>query len=400
MIFVPVLFGCKPNVNSEVKSLISGNSKPITINIDEIKIEESLSMSTLFNGFDIIPLETKKECLIGKIRQIQIHKDLVYVLDATVARGLFLFDSKGTFIKRIGVVGNGPGEYLEPISFTISNDAGGSIMILDSHRNKIIRYSMTGLYMCELGIEVGCSPIQISSVGGQIFVDQLRDKSCQDDYLLCMLNNNGEITQRYLSYEKDQKGFSQSFNVGLNMFKFNNVVKYTKPFFDTVYEISSNGEINSSLVLHTKNHFTKEEIDVFNSFNGVDQVIKHYRECKRFMGIDNYVENEDVVHLKFKNNYNTHNVFFWKKSKIASCCFKIEDDLTYLNYPIQFLNAGDNYFMACVQNIYDDEIGELVNNVKSGKVVVSDDLKSNISGLNDNSNPIIVKYYTKGVQGF
>src|SRR5690606_35191225 len=116
-----------------------------------------------------------------------------------------------------------------------------------SHRNKIIRYSMTGLYMCELGIEVGCSPIQISSVGGQIFVDQLRDKSCQDDYLLCMLNNNGEITQRYLSYEKDQKGFSQSFNVGLNMFKFNNVVKYTKPFFDTVYEISSNGEINSSL---------------------------------------------------------------------------------------------------------------------------------------------------------
>lgn len=50
-----------------------------TINIDKSLHEDSILFSTYFKAPKVIPLETKKECLIQNVRSLEIFKDNIYI---------------------------------------------------------------------------------------------------------------------------------------------------------------------------------------------------------------------------------------------------------------------------------------------------------------------------------
>ena len=47
-----------------------------------------------------IPLETRSECLIGSISEIQIVNNLIYILEGKKSEDLFVFDLDGKFITK------------------------------------------------------------------------------------------------------------------------------------------------------------------------------------------------------------------------------------------------------------------------------------------------------------
>lgn len=80
--------------------------------------------SDVFKSVRVIPLARDKSVLLGDVNKMQVYEGHYIVLDEEIARGVYLFDSKGRFIRKIGDVGSGPGEYSKPTDFTIDTKKG------------------------------------------------------------------------------------------------------------------------------------------------------------------------------------------------------------------------------------------------------------------------------------
>lgn len=88
-----------------------------------------------------VQLETLPECLIGYIDQMQVFRDKIFVLDRSVANGVFVFDMKGKFLYQAGRKGKGPGEYYQ-ISQLYIDSVKNAVTLLDAEMKKIHRYNL------------------------------------------------------------------------------------------------------------------------------------------------------------------------------------------------------------------------------------------------------------------
>jgi hypothetical protein len=390
-----ISYSCKTN-KEKIDSTLNADGSLMVIDIDSIQVERELLLSSIFNSFEIIPLETSMNCMIGMVNQLEIDKDTIYVLDSMVGKGLYKFDGNGGFIRKIGSVGKGPGEYLFPASFAITGGENKQILILDNHQNKIIVYSMFGDFIRDINISSsGNISIQLVAIGEYIFIDQLTTSHREVDYLLYGIDYMGEIKKRYLSINDYQKGFAQPFNVGLNFTKTYYDVKYTKPLFDTLFSISAEGNIKPFLAISTKNKVNSSEIEKVNLINDIDEVRIFYRDSKKFLGITDYLEDKNLIMFRFKNNFNTHNMFYWPLSKQMQCSNWLIDDITFSKRPLRFYSTTNTSFITCIQNTFSSEIQNIVENVKNEKIQVPDNVKSRLINLDNNSNPIIIKYTSR-----
>ena len=77
--------------------------------------ETPVSVSELFSKVEVIPLETSDSCLLATILRVLVSGDTTYILtqDYPTFRHITLmaFDKKGNYLRSIGRVGQGPGEY-------------------------------------------------------------------------------------------------------------------------------------------------------------------------------------------------------------------------------------------------------------------------------------------------
>jgi hypothetical protein len=99
------LFACS-NQQTELRS----DEVCYTIDLDGKK-ETSIPFSSIFKNVQTIILEAGKDCLIGSLDELQIFDGRIYILDKHIAKSLFVFDMEGRFIRKIGSLGRGPGEF-------------------------------------------------------------------------------------------------------------------------------------------------------------------------------------------------------------------------------------------------------------------------------------------------
>jgi len=112
---------------------------PFISNVKEISISEIASQ------IDYIQLETTPESFISYIYKIQTKDDKIFILDIRNP-SILIFDMSGKFIRRIGRVGNGPGEYIEPHDFALSDSV---VLIWDPMQWKTILYDSLGRLITE-----------------------------------------------------------------------------------------------------------------------------------------------------------------------------------------------------------------------------------------------------------
>ena len=66
---------------------------------------DTLGFCDVFEVVGVVPLETKDECLLGYVSKVEVVDGNYYVLDGQ-RKAVFVFDGQGTFLRRIGIVGD------------------------------------------------------------------------------------------------------------------------------------------------------------------------------------------------------------------------------------------------------------------------------------------------------
>ena len=107
-----IMFGCG-------QKNIAIDSLTLSVNLNQ----SSLQFNDVFSYAEIIPLETTDSSLIVYPHKVIEHKRNLFIYDLHLTKAC-VFDHRGKFIRQIGRIGQGPGEYtwLQSISMDKKND--------------------------------------------------------------------------------------------------------------------------------------------------------------------------------------------------------------------------------------------------------------------------------------
>ncbi len=345
--------------------------------------------SDLFESFEIIPLETTNESLIGKINSISLIKDKIIILDRFVSKSVLLFNSNGEFIRKIGKLGKGPGEYISPSSIS-ADDINGKIAVYDGMLNKISLYDINGEFEKSIKLK---SKIAAKSI--ELYKDKIYISNYAHDlipFLIYAIDFDGNVLGEWLPNTYPE-GFSDNTQLSTNtvFFRTNKNLKFRNWLMNAIYNIESNS-IKPTILLKSNNNFTKHELaEIKNNQKG--NYFMSLLRSNKFIGISSYIEVNDLSILEYLNNSKTFVLFYNHKTGTINCTtlLKFHDDMT--NFPGRVLSffhtSYDDKLIAPITGHLMEDLIEKVR--KSGNLSTY----HNLQNLTYDSNPCIVLYKCK-----
>ena len=130
---------------------VVNNVYPI-LDLDQAIPVDSIKFSDIFDSAKIITFDKSSQALIGDVNRVEIVDDYIFVLDRNIAKTVFTFDDQGRFLRKIGAVGQGKGEYTSPFDFTLDKEKK-HIFILDRQQKKVHKYDYsTGKHLSSINI--------------------------------------------------------------------------------------------------------------------------------------------------------------------------------------------------------------------------------------------------------
>jgi hypothetical protein len=220
----------------DIEKFIFNNDSIVELRIDceesAISVDEILSPNVSF-----VKLETKQECLIGKIDEILFDDDKIFIIDKHVSKGVFIFDFNGHFLGKIANQGRGPEEFIEIQDVTL-NKGKKEVHVLDAYGSKINCYNYMGEFLKGVKIKTLFHAFEYLTSNTAI---RYKNRNFSPDIPAIQLATLYAISDNnILSYgfeeAKTQDAFS--WNTQRQLWKYHDEVYYNSRFSDTIYRVS------------------------------------------------------------------------------------------------------------------------------------------------------------------
>lgn len=163
----------------------TGSSEYIIVGSKTIPYDVPQLSSALVH-FNLIPLETNDECLISDIDVIKKRDNKYYIQSGR--KYLHVFDENGKFLRKIGTIGEGPGEYSILSDFDVDKD---HIYLLTLH--KLYVYDLSGEFQKEIHLESNVRTIKCVDGGFLTFIN-----SAQGEDGLGFMDKGGKMVRTAL----------------------------------------------------------------------------------------------------------------------------------------------------------------------------------------------------------
>jgi hypothetical protein len=358
----------------------------INLQIDNLISDEQILYSELFTDFQVIPLETKDDCIFSHIDNFKFINDTIYIFDRFTTKSIYLFSKEGKFLNKICKIGRGPGEYITPSDFDIDT-FDNCVAILDHTSRNLIFYDFQGNHLKSISLNEKFQSFVINKNDIYFFRPYPpHSVNKYNDQLIFRVDRNGDILSKQIKYSEIKKGprVVQFFNGG-NFFIGENDIKFFMPFCDTIFSI--NGDtLKPFISLNTKKFKVTNEdlVDIKKKLNPMllrMDKLSHIRE---------YSENQHIAFFKFFINVREYKTFYYFKSKKAICTCRIVDDLTFVD-PWLF-RLENNIMLAAINPI---QIPKFKDAISSGKVRLPEEMKAELLTISDYNNPIIVLFHVR-----
>ena len=294
--------------------------------------DETFVYSSLYKRVSVLLLETKEDCLIGRISKIQVFDSYIIVLDSRSAKGLFVFDKEGFFIRKIGNTGSGPGEYLIPKDFTIDKE-NKIIYVLDNYSQRINKYEFTsGNYIHSINLEKEVRSYNIEFNAGKLYADAFFQNHTDDNYLLRIIDeSSGKDEGHHLNVTEYNQGIS---NVSIELQrKFfytreNGNTVFVQTFMNQIIEINRDS-ILSLVELNGRDFLlTSDETKKIKETNG-NLYSLEVSQLNKYHSIHSFVEKGDSIFVDIKKDRFLYKFLMNKKTNEVYVLEKIWDDMLY-----------------------------------------------------------------------
>ena len=384
--------------------LIAENKKRnmFFIDVDNIKVSgDCFFNSMLYKNVKTILLETNEMCLIGTISKIRVFDQYLFILDRHVAKCLFVFDKEGHFIRKIGNIGSGPGEYVSIYDFTIDRE-NKSVFILDNRSQRINKYEIeSGRFINSIRLKQNIRSNHIEYAEGKIYTDAFFGTHSNNNYLLRIIQESSGIEEKTLlnviEYHKSYSNTHSIFQREAFYFRENRNLIFVQPFMDHIIEIKKDS-IYSFIDFKGKNLLTSEDIKrVVENSNML--YMSDIMKINKYFNILSFIEKGNWILIDIFKGMNLHKILINKKTNEVSVFENFMDDLIvkgYGDYSLPLpefgcVDEGGVYYFTNDSDI-SYKFGSLAKDgVLSPYIQGLEDLKK----LDEEDNPILFYYEFK-----
>lgn len=333
--FSIIFFSCKNNV--EVKS---GGGYVINLNRD--LLNNDLKFSDIFSKAKFILLDTTFNAFFGSISSMKKVNDTLYIFDRAQTKAVFKFGTDGKFIGKIGNIGKGPGEYLNPCDFDV-NIQNGDVSILDWSSKNILTFDHNGDYKSSLRFKKKFT--SFSKVNDLTYCAKSYSNNELDNIFYC-LNKKGEILySHFLASTYQETNNKIIFRFGNPIYKTAKDLKYVLSNCDTIFSVGNNS------------------ISPFLTFNISSKITNRLNNSG--LQLHAYSQNEEMLFFKIIIDNVPYDVFYsFKNGKTAIFNYvKLSDDLT--NIPCDLLGI---YGDIAIGQVPANNLHYINSLIKSGKI--------------------------------
>lgn len=234
LLFFPVSIFLLASCQKEIDTGLS-ISNDQAVNIDVDPSSRILQIDEIVDSLELIPLETSDQCMIGHIDKIIYKNSKYYLLDRRQSKSIFRFDSTGRFEGKIGDVGRGPGEYIEPTDFIVNRSG---IIVLDQYTRKLLFYTTDGKFKNKT--DLPCIAYEITRIKSDSLLLAIcgdnQDKKDIDDYEFVIMDTTGKIISKGI-HNRYGMNYSSSYSCQQSA----NGILYHKSLRSTIYQIDPDG---------------------------------------------------------------------------------------------------------------------------------------------------------------
>ncbi len=139
---VTILVSCgSKQKGSHAKIVDVNGNEVVDCNISEVTDTIDLPLSEIIKECEVIPLETNEKSLFESIHHVGVSKNYI----AIHSRGRYpikLFDRKGKFIRDIGKIGRGPGEFNSLYGIQLDEEVNKIYLTPFANAKELLVYSL------------------------------------------------------------------------------------------------------------------------------------------------------------------------------------------------------------------------------------------------------------------
>jgi len=378
------------------------NPQMQSVNMDSLIDIEQTNLSSVFKRVKTIILETNKDALIGSIGSIQVFGDMIFIQDKNSYGGIFVFNKAGKFIRRIGKKGQGPGEYVQSIDFTIDKK-NKLIYLLDLPSQNILKYNLeTGAYIDNIKLNERKSwTYYIQCVGNKLYSDARISTKGETSYLIQEIDvTTGDTEKKWLPtsiYNCNTQGTLKSI-AGLNVFfdRTQDSPKFIQSYMDTVITFNKKGVV-PFMAIKSKDFIT--ESDLLN----LDKVTKEgihmlpvmsILSVPKIYNVSGFMTYKNLMYYNCWKSSMVYEFIYNKTTGITSQINRTDDFVCEKNkllsseFPRFFTSSDDGIYTV----VRPSQMTKFVEIAKAGKLVKNLDKRDQLMKLSVESNPVIFVY--------
>jgi hypothetical protein len=229
---------------------------------------QTIDLERVVKEIRIVPLETRPECLMSYIGQMQFSSDMILTLDGETNQ-ILCFGRQGEFLQKFGTRGKGPGEYTT-VSGILLNPEKSMVLLNRSPAPRVNFFNLSGQFLRSVdqefsGYRMAFITNDLVAVhAGRFGFNKVR---CE----LVVLDQNGKIKKTYFPYKETVSG-DQCF--GFAVGNRPGSVLYHRDFDYHIYEVNA-GRIDTlltfdfgSATIDTGKFLNTEEVDKLRGYDG------------------------------------------------------------------------------------------------------------------------------------
>ncbi len=180
LLVVCLLYGCTSHKRAPLSQVIK---------VDMGALQEEFDISPIMEEqIEVIALQTTDQSFIGKISDIHITQDKIFVTDE-MSNKICVFDRQGKYLSQINRIGRGPGEYLRIVASEVVNDS--TVVVYDNLSQKLYYYQPDGTFVNSKDASRWWA-MNLAEVGGSLYLINNHSQTGSGDYCLFKLSGDGE----------------------------------------------------------------------------------------------------------------------------------------------------------------------------------------------------------------